>query len=71
MRKPSIQFWLNLAFVVVLAGLIFGATAQPWFFIVVIVWVIAGGYVVQKGRRERPGPPNLFDDANEHDRPGR
>jgi hypothetical protein len=58
----SVYFWLNIAFVVVLIGLVIGASSQPWFFAVAIVWMVVGVSVIQKGRRNRPGPPNLFDD---------
>jgi hypothetical protein len=60
--KRSLYFWLNIGFVVVLIGLVFGASSQPWFLAVAIVWMAVGVYVIQKGRRNRPGPPNLFDD---------
>lgn len=61
-RGPSVYFWLNIAFVVVLIGLAIGASSQPWFFALAIVWMVVGVFVIQKGRRNRPGPPNLFDD---------
>jgi hypothetical protein len=62
--KKSVYFWLNLGFVVVLLGLLLGASAQPWFFVVGIAWVAVGFVVTARNRRNRPGPPNLFD----HDR---
>ncbi len=61
-RKRSVYFWLNVGFVVVLIGLVLGASSQPWFIIVAVVWMAVGIYVIQKGRGSRPGPPNLFDD---------
>jgi len=64
-RRWSVYFWLNIAFVVVLLGLLLGASQQPWFFVVAIVWVGVGAYVTARNRRNRPGPPNLFDDDDQ------
>jgi hypothetical protein len=61
-RRPSVYFWLNLGFVVVLVGLVLGAAAQPWFFLVALGWVVVGFTVTARNRRNRPGPPKLFDD---------
>ena len=54
--------FLNIAFAVVLIGILAGASSQPWFLVVAIVWMAVGGYFLQRSRRNRPGPPNLFDD---------
>ena len=62
MPGRTVSFWLNVGFVVVLVGLVVGASAQPWFFIVAIVWAGVGFWVTARSRRNRPGPPNLFDD---------
>lgn len=61
-RRKSVYFWLNLGFVVVLIGLVLGASAQPWFLVVALVWVAVGFVVTARNRRNRPGPPSLFDD---------
>jgi len=61
-RRPSVYFWLNLGFVVVLVGLVLGAAVQPWFFVVAVAWAGVGFVVTARNRRDRPGPPNLFDD---------
>ncbi len=63
MPGRSVYLWLNIAFVVVLIGLVIGASSQPWFFAVAIVWVAVGIVVTARNRRNRPGPPNLFDDG--------
>jgi fatty acid desaturase len=60
--KKSVYFWLNIGFVVVLVGLVLGASAQPWFLVVAVIWAVAGFVVTARNRRNRPGPPNLFDD---------
>lgn len=62
MRGRSVYFWLNVGFVVVLVGLVLGASAQPWFLLVALAWVGIGVVVTARNRRGRPGPPNLFDD---------
>ena len=58
----AITVFLNIAFAVVLIGILAGASSQPWFLAVAIVWMAIGGYFLQRSRRNRPGPPNLFDD---------
>jgi hypothetical protein len=65
MVRRSVFFWMNIAFVVVLIGLLFGASSQPWFFLVAIAWVAVGFVVTARNRRNRPGPPNLFDDESQ------
>jgi hypothetical protein len=62
LRNRSIYWWLNVIFVVVLLGLVFGAASQPWFFVVAVVWVTLGVFVTIRSRRNQPPPPNLFDD---------
>ena len=62
MPGRSVYFWMNVGFVVVLAGLLLGASAQPWFFLVALAWVAVGFVVTARNRRNRPGPPSLFDD---------
>jgi hypothetical protein len=61
---PAITVFLNIAFAVVLIGILVGASSQPWFLVVAIVWMAVGGYFLQRSRRNRPGPPNLFDDES-------
>ena len=65
-RGPTraVAVFLNVAFVVVLVGILAGASSQPWFLVIAIVWVAVGGYFLQKNRRSRPAPPNLFDDES-------
>jgi len=58
----AITVFLNIAFAVVLIGILAGASSQPWFLVVAIVWMAVGGYFLHRSRRNRPGPPNLFDD---------
>ena len=65
MPGKSVSFWLNVGFVVVLVGLVLGASAQPWFFVVAIAWAAVGFVVTARNRRNRPGPPNLFDDDSQ------
>ena len=60
----AIRVFLNIAFAVVLIGILVGASSQPWFLVVAIVWMAVGGYFLQRSRRNRPGPPNLFDDES-------
>ncbi|MET4782012.1 hypothetical protein [Glaciihabitans sp. UYNi722] len=64
LRNRSIYWWLNVIFVVVLLGMIFGAAAQPWFFVVAIVWMGLGVFVTVRARRNQPPPPRLFDDES-------
>lgn len=59
-RSP--YFWMNVGFYLVLAGLVLGASSQPWFLIVAVAWVAIGVFVITKNRRHQPPPPNLFDD---------
>ncbi len=60
----SVYFWMNVAFFVVLLGLLLGAASQPWFMVVGVAWVVVGVVVVIRSRRNQPAAPNLFD--NEH-----
>lgn len=67
-RRPpnlrSLYFWLNVAFYVILLGLLFGASSQPWFFAVALAWMVTGVIVIRRSRRAGPPPPNLFDDRD-------
>jgi hypothetical protein len=65
-REPTraIAVFLNVAFVVVLIGILAGASSQPWFLVFAIAWMAVGGYFLQKNRRSRPAPPKLFDDES-------
>jgi hypothetical protein len=60
----AIRVFLNIAFAVVLIGILLGASSQPWFLVVAIVWMLVGGYFLHRSRRSHPGPPNLFDDES-------
>jgi hypothetical protein len=62
LKNRSIYWWLNVIFVIVLLGLVFGAASQLWFFLVAIVWVALGVFVTIRFRRDQPPPPKLFDD---------
>ena len=58
----SVYFWLNVGFVVVLLGLVFGAASETWFFLVAILWISVGIFVTVRARRNRPRQRGLFDD---------
>ena len=62
LRNRSVYWWLNVLFVAVLLGLIFGAASQAWFFVLSIVWIALGVFVTIRSRRHQPPPPRLFDD---------
>jgi uncharacterized ion transporter superfamily protein YfcC len=62
LRNRSVYFWLNVGFVVIILGMLIGASDQTWFFFVAIVWIAVSVVVVIRNGRNRPKPPNLFDD---------
>jgi len=62
LRNRSVYFWLNVGFAVVVAGLIFGASDQPWYIFVALAWVTVNLIVALRSGRNRPPPPNLFRD---------
>jgi hypothetical protein len=61
LRNRSIYFWLNVGFAVIVLGLLFGASDQPWYIVVAIVWVAVNVVVFVRSTRNQPPPPNLFD----------
>ncbi len=60
LRNRSIYFWLNAGFAIVVLGLLFGASDQPWYIVIAVVWVIVNLVVAVRSSRNRPRPPNLF-----------
>lgn len=62
LRNRSVYFWLNVGFAVVVAGLLFGASDQPWYIFVAVAWLIVNLVVVLRSSRNQPPPPNLFED---------
>jgi hypothetical protein len=62
LRNRSVSFWLNVGFAVVVLGLLLGASNQPWFIVVGVVWIVVNLIVVIRSSRNQPPPPNLFDD---------
>jgi hypothetical protein len=62
LRNRSIYFWLNVGFAVVVAGLLFGFSGQPWYLVVAASWVIVNLVVAIRSSRNQPPPPNLFED---------
>ncbi len=61
-RIRTVSFWMFVAFILLLLGLLFGAWNQPWFLVLVAVWVVANVILVIRASRNQPPPPNLFDD---------
>jgi hypothetical protein len=66
MNVRSVYLWLNIAFGVVVLGLLLGASSQPWYLIVAVAWMITGFVLIERGRRNTPQPPSLFDDHEAH-----
>jgi Flp pilus assembly protein TadB len=62
LRNRSIYFWLNVGFAVVVLGLLFGVSNQPWYLVIAVIWIVVNLVVVLRSSRNRPRPPNLFDD---------
>jgi len=62
LRNRSVYFWLNVGFAVVVAGLIFGASDQPWYIFVALAWIVLNLIIALRSGRNRPPPPNLFTD---------
>lgn len=62
LRNRSIYFWLNVGFAVIVLGLLLGASNQPWYIVVAVIWVIVNVVVAVRSSRNQPPPPNLFDD---------
>lgn len=62
LRNRSIHFWLNVGFAVIVAGLLFGASSQPWYLLVAVAWIIVNLVVALRSSRNQPPPPNLFED---------
>lgn len=60
----SLSFWMNIAFYVILAGVLFGAASEPWFTVVGIVWAGIGIFLISKSRRNQPRQPTLFEDEH-------
>ncbi|MDQ1597017.1 MAG: hypothetical protein QOI70_441 [Microbacteriaceae bacterium] len=69
MNVRSVYLWLNIAFGVVLLGLLLGASSQPWYLIVALAWMVTGFVLIERGRRNAPKPPSLFDDRDRRDPP--
>jgi hypothetical protein len=64
MNVRSVYLWLNIAFGVVVLGLLLGASSEPWFLVVAVAWMITGFVTVARGRRNAPRPPSLFDERD-------
>ena len=62
LRNRSIYFWLNVGFAIVVLGLLFGASNQPWYIVIAVIWVVVNLVVALRSSRNGPKPPNLFED---------
>jgi hypothetical protein len=67
MNVRSVYLWLNIAFGVVVLGLLLGASSEPWYLVVAVAWMVTGFVLIERGRRNAPKPPSLFDDENDDD----
>lgn len=66
LRNRSVYFWLNIGFVVIVVGMLVGATNDSWFFVVAVLWIAISVVVAVRSSRNRPRPPNLFEDQDDH-----
>jgi hypothetical protein len=67
MNVRSVYLWLNIAFGVVVLGLLLGASSEPWYLVVAVAWMVTGFVLIERGRRNAPKPPSLFDDNDNND----
>ncbi len=68
LRNRSVYFWLNVGFAVIVLGLLLGASDQPWYIIVAVVWIVVNVVVAVRSSRNQPPPPNLFEDEHTGER---